>query len=268
MRSSWRDGTTPLRDHADWRSRLDAKNRRQGTSAPTLAAVWAGPVELFGALHREPRLDGLVVDEIVVEAQSAVDEFSGRRNHDLIVRGHLPNGEGVVVCIEAKAGEDFGPTVAQRARAAAAATIAAHPAVVGAGKPNTSNASARLDGLLARFVRDRPFEQRVQDLRYQLLTALAGTISEASARDARHAVLMVHEFLTDQRADERMIEQHEKDLWNFCTTVFGVEPPGREPVPWCVEVPEAHDAPGLKLYLAHAITDLRTVTLERRVAGS
>lgn len=176
------------------------------------------------------------------------------------------DGEGVVVCVEAKAGEDFGPTVAQQARAAAAAKVAADHAVVASGKRKTSNAAARLEGLLARFVRDRRFEQRVQDLRYQLLTALAGTISDALAHDARHAVLMVHEFLTDQRADERMIEQHEKDLWNFCTTVFSVEPPGREHVPWSVELPEAHNAPGLTLYLAHAITDLRTVTLERRVA--
>jgi hypothetical protein len=158
--------------------------------------------------------------------------------------------------------------VAQQARAAAAAKVAADNAVAESGTSKTSNASARLDGLLARLVHDRPFEQRVQDLRYQLLTALAGTISDALAHDARHAVLMVHEFLTDQRADKRMIERHEKDLWNFCTTVFGVEPSGREQVPWCVEVPEAHDAPGHRLYLARAITDLRTVTLETRAPGS
>lgn len=36
-------------------------------------------------------------------------------------------------------------------------------------------------------------------MRYQLLTALAGTLSEAEERGAQHAVLMVQDFLTDQR---------------------------------------------------------------------
>jgi hypothetical protein len=223
---------------------------------------------LLGAVHGQPALAGLVVDEIVIEAQSAVDEFSGPRNHDLVVRGHLPNGERVVACVEAKAGEDLGLTVAQQTKAAAAAKAKADKTIAATGTPKTSNAPARLDGLLGRFVPFRPAEQHVQDLRYQLLTALAGTISEARNSDARHAVLMVHEFLTDRRDDERILDQHEQDLWNFCKTVFDTESPSRQQVPWCIEVPEAQEAPGLKLYVARAVTDLRAATLERETASS
>lgn len=265
MRVSWRNDRAQLLSHAEWHARLDRKNRRQGTSAPTLAAVWAGPVDLYGALHQQPALTGLVIDEVLVERQSSVDDFSGPRNHDLVLRGHLPNREGVVVCVEAKAGEDFGPTVARQAKVAAAAKAKADDAAR-PGKLKTSNASARLEGLLKRFVRYPVAEQRVQDLRYQLLTALAGTVSEAKGHGAHHAVLMVHEFLTDQRDDEGIIEEHEQDLGNFCTTVFDVEPPGRQQTPWCVEVPD--ETRGVRLYLARAITDLRALTLESKAAGA
>lgn len=49
----------------------------------------------------------------------------------------------------------------------------------------------RLQGLLKRFVPYPPFDPRVQRLRYQFLTALAGTLSEAKTSGAQHAVLML-----------------------------------------------------------------------------
>jgi hypothetical protein len=262
MRTFWRGRGNDLHTHADWRNRLDKKNRRQGTSAPTLAAVWAGPVELFGALGQQDALRELTIDEICVEAQSPVDEFSGDRNHDLVIRGRLRDESRVVVCVEAKAGEDLGATVAQQSTAAHAALSRAETTASRTGKKTTSNAPARLQGLLERFVPYPPSEPRVQRLRYQLLTALAGTLGEAKTSGARHAVLMMHEFLTDERDNEHVIRQHDRDVWEFCTTVFDFEPPGREVAPWCVEVPQLPEAPELALYLARAITDLRTATLE------
>ena len=112
MRAFWR-GEQPLDSHAQWRGKL-GKNSKQGTSAPTLAAVWGGPVELMGALRHQPEFEGLRLTHVVVEAQSSVDEFSGPRNHDLVARGELPSGESVVICVEAKAGESFGATVKHR----------------------------------------------------------------------------------------------------------------------------------------------------------
>ena len=56
MRAFWR-GDERLYSHAQWRGKL-GKNSKQGTSAPTLAAVWAGPVELMGALRQQPEFEG------------------------------------------------------------------------------------------------------------------------------------------------------------------------------------------------------------------
>ena len=254
MRAFWRRDKA-LHSHAQWRSKL-GKNSKQGTSAPTLAAVWAGPVELMGALRDQPEFEGLRLTHIAVEAQSAVDEFSGPRNHDLVAHGELPNGERVVICVEAKAGESFGATVEQQTAAASRAKATAE-------KDNkTSNAPERLKGLLERFVGYPPADRRVQDLRYQLLTALAGTLSEAEERGAQHAVLMVHEFLTDERPNDGVIREHDRDLHNFVTTVFVVEPPAAQQAPWCVNVSGMTWGGNRKLYVARAITDLRTSTLE------
>ena len=253
-RAFWR-GDKPLHSHAQWRGKL-GKNSKQGTSAPTLAAVWGGPVELMGALRHQPEFEGLRLTHVVVEAQSSVDEFSGPRNHDLVARGELPSGERVVICVEAKAGESFGATVKQQASAAARAKSIAEK------DGKTSNAPDRLEGLLERFVDHPASEPRVQNMRYQLLTALAGTLSEADERGAQHAVLMVHEFLTDERPNAEIVREHDRDLSNFVTTVFGVEPPSAQQAPWCVDVSGKPWSGNRRLYLARAISDFRTSTLE------
>lgn len=252
MRALWRTAKQPLRGHADWISRIDKKNREQGTSAPTLAAAWSGLVEMQGALNLQPALAGFLIEDVVVEAQAKVDGYpGGRRNHDLVARGHLPNGDGAVVCVEAKAGEPLGLTiVGQRAAAKAAKQ-----------KNANSNAPQRVTDLVDRFVRSDYAAAKVGDLRYQLLTAIAGTISDARRHNAVHAVLMVHEFRTDERETD-MTADVDRALRAFCEAVFAVKPPSAQSTPWCFALPQLDEAPGVNLYLARAVTDLRTETLE------
>ena len=258
MRAFWRTESQPLHSHGDWRRRIDGKNREQGTSAPTLAAVWAGPIELMGAIRDEPAFDGLKLTGVVAEAQSPVDGYRGPRSHDAVVHGVLPDGVRVVVCVEAKAGEDFGGTVAQQIAAAESAQRRAEA------EHKMSNAPARIEGLLKRFLGAAASDATVHRHPYQLLTALAGTLSEAAAHEAGHAVLFVHEFLTDQRRDATVLDDHLDDLQRFSTAVFGVEVPGHRALPWCLPVPSLPEAPALRLYLAHAVTDLRERALSNR----
>ncbi len=70
MRAGWKTANTPLSSHAAWRARISKKHRRQGTSAPTLAAAWAGPIEILGALRTLPILDDIAVESVVVECES------------------------------------------------------------------------------------------------------------------------------------------------------------------------------------------------------
>jgi hypothetical protein len=185
------------------------------------------------------------------KAQSTFDKHpGGRRNHDLVVHGRLTNGDRLVVCVEAKAGEDLGPTVQQYRRAAAARRA----------RGENTNAAQRLDELLARYVHHEASEERVRKMRYQLLSALAGTEAEAAGTGADHAVLMLHEFITDQRPGTMI--KHELAVHDFATTVFDCEPPSSQKLPWCVEV-QSPEGMAAKLYLARALTDLRVATLEQ-----
>src|SRR4051812_20423270 len=111
MRFSWRTDKTPLSSHDAWVDHLEDKNRQLGTSAPTLAAAWSGPLDLLGALATHTNLAGLTVRSATVEAKATFDAHGGNvRNHDLVVHAATADGEPVVVCVEAKAGEPLGAT--------------------------------------------------------------------------------------------------------------------------------------------------------------
>jgi len=257
MRTFWKTTDVPLVSHAEWRERIEKKNRQQGTSAPTLAAAWAGPVEVIGALGRLPQLAGFVLEQIVVERESHFDAYGGPRNHDLVARGRLADGDRVVVCIEAKAGEEFGQTVEQYGRAAQGKRD----------RDERTKAPERLRELLSKYVPHHdPTDERVRLMRYQLLSALAGTEVEAAVAEAAHAVLMVHELRTDQRPEDKTAT-HLADLGRFVTTVFDCELPSMDAMPWCFELP-APASMTARLYLAWAVTDLRATTLQPKWTGS
>jgi hypothetical protein len=93
----------------------------------------------------------------------------------------------------------------------------------------SSNAPERLAGLLKLYVAEDSAEEREQLMRYQLLSALAGTEVEAATRSADHAVLMLHDFGTDQRPS-RQDGAVRKRLPRFATAVSDCEAPGAQQV--------------------------------------
>jgi hypothetical protein len=80
------------------------KNSKQGTSAPKLVTVWAGLVDLMGALQRQLEFEGVRLRHIVVEPHSAVDKLSRPRITSSSCAATSPNVT-LIVCVEAKAGE-------------------------------------------------------------------------------------------------------------------------------------------------------------------
>jgi Domain of unknown function (DUF6946) len=239
-----------LDDYRGWLDRIDAKNRQPGTSAPTLALAWSGPLDLLGALGTVPELADLSVESVTAEAKATFDTHGGNvRNHDLVLRAATAAGGSVVVCVEAKAGEDLGDQV-RKQRIRAEKALADNP---------RSNAVQRLDDLLSRLCRYPPDDARTQALQYQLLTAWAGTVADADGCD--HAVLALHEFRTNERPEGKTAHNRES-LDRFADAVLRCELPERAP-PWCLRIPDI-DGVQAKLYLAHVVTDLRGA----RVRGS
>lgn len=190
-----------------------------------------------------PELANLSIESVTAEAKTVFDTHGGNvRNHHLVLRGATAAGESVVVCVEAKAGEDLGDQVlTQRTRAEKAR----------ADNPR-SKASRRLDDLLGRLCRYPPDDARTQALHYQLLTAWAGTLADAEGYE--HAVLALHEFRTDERPKDRTTHNRES-LDRFAHAVLRCDLPDRAP-PWCLRIPDM-DGTRAKLYLAHVVTDLR-----------
>jgi hypothetical protein len=243
MRFYWRNAATPLADQAEWVGRIDRKNRQPGTSAPTLAASWSGPLDLLGALATVPDLAGLTVDEVTVEAKARFDSHGGNvANHDVVLRATTQTSEPVVVCVEAKAGESLGDTIIQqRKRALRDKRV-----------NEQSRALERLDELLERWSRYPADDARTDALRYQLLTAWAGTLADAVGM--AHAVFALHEFRTDERPED-WSAHNRNELDRFAGAVLRCDLPGRM-APWCVRVPDVAGVDA-KLYVAHAVTDLR-----------
>jgi hypothetical protein len=144
---------------------------------------------------------------------------------------------------EAKAGEHLGATVAQPIKAAAKAKEA---------NPH-SHASARFADLVSRFCRFPIDDPRVGALRYQLLTAWAGTPGDAA--QAAHAVFALHEFRTDDRPDDKSA-LNGADLARFADAVLDCELPDASAIRSCVRVPDVEGVPAA-LCVAHVVTDLR-----------
>jgi uncharacterized protein DUF6946 len=248
MRFSWRSDASLLPNHTAWVDHIDDKNRKPGTSAPTLAAAWSGPLDLLGVLATHPRLAHVIVRSATVEAKTSFDAHGGNvRNHDLVLRGATVDGEPVVVCVEAKAGEPLGASVAEQARAAAKAKQA----------KRNSHAYARLTDLVTRLCRYPIDDARVAGLRYQLLTAWAGALADAA--DTAHAVFAVHEFRTDQRPEDKS-SLNGAELVRFGDAVVGCDLPSPDAMPWCVRVPDVAGVHAA-LYVAHVMTDLRGAAL-------
>jgi hypothetical protein len=189
---------------------------KDGRSAKELAKAWtsgSGVADLTRLLDTRSETSGLAISSAVAEAQVGFDKFpGGKRNHDLLIRGRTAVGE-LVIGLEAKADESFGETVADYRTAALTRR--------GADKP--TNAPERLEGLLRDIGSPSLASTPGSDeLRYQLFSAVAGTL--AAADGDQTAVFVVHEFATSLTRPEKR-QANKLALARFILAVTGASPP-------------------------------------------
>lgn len=239
----------------DWRDLggpASASHWVDGRSAKCLAEAWIGgsaESELKHLLDTDPsgELANFDPQVAIAEAQTPFDAFpGGRRNHDLLVEG-IADGGRTIVGIESKADETFGPTlteyraVAERRRK----------------RGERTNAPARLEGLRrAFFGRDSDWSH-LAPLRYQLFSAIAGTIAAARERSATQAVFLVHEFST-HATDPVLQRENAADLARFIQVLFDRCPSER--TEWLLgpfDLPESDlfEAP-CPLWIGHSLTPI------------
>jgi hypothetical protein len=169
------------------------------------------PSELRQLLDTRVETQDLEIDDIHPERQIRFDKHAGEpRNADLVFLGRGVSGL-VAVTIEAKADEAFGPTVSEALADALERRLFSE----------TSRGIKRIEDLTLSLVpRLEPAAEgarrqgqgvSVGGLRYQLLTALAGTLAYAQQSDAKIAVLVVHEFVTSMTS----AENHRKNARDY-----------------------------------------------------
>lgn len=136
------------------------------------------------------------------------DDYSGPANIDLMLEGEDEHGR-MVVAIEAKADESFGPFVSRALSASLERVL----------KSASSKGLPRIVELVSHLLEPAQKGQpRLHQIRYQLLTASAAALARAQEEGADRAVVFVHEFetpLTKQKNHER----NARDLVRFLRRV-------------------------------------------------
>ncbi len=200
----------PIRSFSDWEKHALPPDRRErhwkeGRSAFELGRSWTAngeptlPCELIQLFDSHEGTRRTVILSGITEHETALPPFGsgGPRCHDLALRAEQ-DGCAVTVCIEAKADESFGGTVAEELRKAKKRPATRFP--------------ERLDWLtrsllgLPAFKDDQllVLSDVVSRLPYQLLSAIGGTLLEAKLQQASKAVFLVHEFRTTATVDAKM----------------------------------------------------------------
>lgn len=189
-----------LKDWEEFAGPKSADQWVEGRSAYELANAWCGrghlemPSELRGLLDSHSATRGLSVEVVNPEHRISFDKLGGEpRNADLAFVGASASGTAAVT-VEAKADETFGGTVSETLSAGLERLL----------ENPRSQGVQRVVGLVrALFLQRTKGQAKVSSLRYQLLTAAAGTLAYAVDQKADAAVLVVHEFVTSKTQDRR-----------------------------------------------------------------
>lgn len=189
------------------------KNWEEGRSACTLAKYFTTPnieesygikkiKEYFEALgFSNPRFESAEI-----EHPSPFDEYSRPRMQDLVIKGESENGR-ILACIEAKVDEKFGNEVLNQAYKNAKQYKIKHP---------NSNRQNRIEKLCKNYLNvsaESINSEPENNIRYQLLHYLAGSICEANEKD--NVVFMpIMVFKTDEY-NKKKGERNRKDYDRF-----------------------------------------------------
>jgi hypothetical protein len=209
----------PIHSPCDWEkyampSDRKLKHWQEGRSAFELGRIWtasgepAVPAVLAELLNSRDATRGTVIRSGITEHETPLPPSThGPRCHDLALfaaRGQ----SAVTICVEAKADESFGATVAEELRKAEKRPVTRFP--------------ERLDWLTRSLLGFPAFEgqgrktvfDQIRDLPYQLLTATAGTLLESENQHSAKAILVIHEFRAPKTCDEKM-ERNATELNRF-----------------------------------------------------
>ena len=135
------------------------------------------------------------------------DNYNNGRNHDLLIIAKDQKKEKVVVSVESKVDEPFDKTIGSYLRII---------------ERMIKNGEATNAGLRIKKLKEAIFPTINQTvfklLRYQLLTAVAGTLVEAKNQKAKKAIFLVQPFVSSNM-DSKKHRQNQRDLDYFMEVI-------------------------------------------------
>lgn len=202
----WRRLAPPRDPSEQW---VDGRSAKEAAKA-WLADLPNAPQEIGSLLSSYPDFGEVVLDYAEPEAQLRFDRHRNPRNADLVIWARDDRGP-VAITVEAKADEKFSDLVAQ-ALSNALETLVANP---------RSGTLPRIVDLgLSLFGTKMEEQDSITALRYQLMTAVAGTLAHAATLDSERAVLVVHEFVT-AKTSQGKLDRNADDLARFFRRISG-----------------------------------------------
>jgi uncharacterized protein DUF6946 len=210
------DGS-PITSYHHWTRPKKDYQWKAGRSAMELALSWfrnnnpQPPDELLALLHSSTRSNNLQFTSGIPELVTPLPERGEGRNHDLALIGNTST-EQVTVTIEAKADEPFGND-----------TILEYynKAIKRRDSGKSTRVPERIEQLLAMVDPETSVqESKWKNIRYQLLTALCGTILQARIDVSSLAVLVIHEFWSDETSAYKHKQNH-VELEYFLSVLAG-----------------------------------------------
>lgn len=177
------------------------KHWKDGRSAKETAKHWTYTIpQEFKKILKPFNLNFLMCSP---EFVTFFDKNGGNgRNHDLLIIAENNTKEKVLITIESKADESFADTISDT-------IIKAEKRLKE--KPS-SNGVKRIVELRHAIFGNKNDDER--SLRYQLLTAVAGTIAEAKKQNSKKAIFLIQTFVSDE-IDEKKHQKNQNDLNRF-----------------------------------------------------
>lgn len=193
----------------EWYSKCPPKDKKKhwkvGRSAMETAKHWLYVIpqefrEILKCFNLEFELCS---PEFVTE----FDNYNNGRNHDLLLVAKDQKNEKVVVSVESKVDENFDKTVGSYLLSIERKLQ----------NSEVTNASFRIEKL-KESIFPKVSKAVFELLRYQLLTAVAGTLREAKIQGAKKAIFLVQTFVSSNM-DSKKHRQNQRDLDRFLEVI-------------------------------------------------
>jgi len=178
--SSWKSLAPPQSPEGHWQKWLSAFEFANSWFRNGVAEV---PQPLREFFNRNELTRDISLKKIIAEKPIWIDEVrkGNTRNNDMLIFGYNTSKIPIVLGVEAKAKEEFGPIVGKYF------------------DNNRKNPASKIPQRICRLSKSlfgRNLDKQVRSLRYQLLHATAGTLIEAKILKAKYAIFLVYQFNT------------------------------------------------------------------------